>query len=173
MNKIGEEGFINHTGKFGASADLIHIDAENFFDNIEEGIYNTVKVLVENGFFTCSSCQGHVGYNKARTVTVQGTKEDINYLKSVVWRVRQCDKNLKVQYMVLPLMEKGNIYKENLDHCAKIMIYFGPCDLASTLKGQDVFEKYIVEGSREKYTYDSKYEMYALDISNHSDVLCD
>ena len=58
-NKLGDDGVINIDGKIGSVAESLDISDPEFFDSIETGIKSTVRVLINNGFKTYSSCQGH------------------------------------------------------------------------------------------------------------------
>lgn len=58
-NRFGEDGVINLEGKVGSPSLILDIEDPFFFDSIEHGIKSTIEVLIENGFRTYSSCQGH------------------------------------------------------------------------------------------------------------------
>lgn len=52
-------GRINLTGECYSFANMLQIGDEDFWSNIEEGIRPLVKIFVDNGIETYSSCHGH------------------------------------------------------------------------------------------------------------------
>lgn len=170
MNKKGSGGFINHTGEYGASSTLVDCRDPLFYQNIEDGIYSTVKALVNHGFFTHSSCQGHTGYNEIRSVTIQGDDTVINFLQYIIWSINQSHKEICIKYIILPINEGANLYKGVFTDGKRIQIQFGNCNDPQTLNAQKIFEDSIIKNKIDRIPYNKLWEMYSEDGSSHSDI---
>jgi hypothetical protein len=64
MNVKGHDGNINNTGKPFDAAEIFPINYEYFWDMIEDNIKPLVKVIINLGFETYSSCEGHYHPNE-------------------------------------------------------------------------------------------------------------
>lgn len=146
MNIKGKEGFINKLGTYGASSELIDCRSEGFLENIEDGIYSTVKTLIENGYLTVSSCQGHVNYNKNRTVTIQVEENMIDYFRYLVYRVNEDLTVSALRYLILDMIPGFDLYQGYYKNPKKIQFIFGSCIDSQTELIQKKFEHYIENG---------------------------
>lgn len=143
MNIRGDEGFINSLGKFGSPSELIDCREEGFLENIEDGIYTTVKKLVENGYMTVSSCQGHMNYNENRTVTIQVENDSIDYFRYLVYMINEELNTNKLRYLILDMLTCFDLYHGYHKEPRKIQFIFGSCTDPQTEIIQKKFEEFI------------------------------
>ena len=103
-NVVGKDGIINLTGEIGSPAKMYKVEDSEFWDNIEEGIKSTVKVIIDNGFKTYSSCQGHINteYN-SRSVTVILQNHEVEYwLNFINYLNNKLLINSKIEFLLVP-----------------------------------------------------------------------
>ena len=110
---------------------------KDFWTGIEPGILSTVKVLLDNGYETVSSCEGHpyVPYRE-RCVTVRVSKERIDDLLNTMVKINE-----------------SNVFKIPLLFCSlevpqdtglrDVQILFGEYNNPSTFEKQNIFNQYI------------------------------
>lgn len=135
-NKLGEDGVINLDGKLGSEAQLLSVDDPDFFNAIELEIRQTVKVIIENGFVTYSSCQGHHSpLYSLRNVVVVLPEQEIDY-----WRAMIAEINILNQFSD-PISYSIVDYRNDKKG---LMIIFGSIfQLKETVLKQKCFEEYI------------------------------
>lgn len=154
-NVRGPEGVINLTGRLGDPAELVSIDAPDFYDNIEDGIISTVRLLVDNGFITTTSCQGH--FDKRffmRTVTVRLNKNEIEW-----WRLFISEMNILGSFRE-PVTY--HILKTDKENEFDLMILFGSVyDIDETIIKQKKFEDNIPTIRSMYYSRKDPYKDYS------------
>lgn len=67
LNKIHSDGSIKVNGKINI---IVSPYDDNFFDEIEVGVKDAVKILLDLGYLTISSCDGNHAFNQAAHITV-------------------------------------------------------------------------------------------------------
>ncbi len=146
-NKVGQYGVINKTGKIGSSAVLYKTTDPEFWKNIEKGIKSSVKSVINIGYETYSSCQGHRGtlYNK-RTLTVILSNEEID-----IWIYFLDTLNIffltdhPITYLLIP----------KSDNKTNIMINFGDIENKKCVKiNQKYFNKFVTVINKLKFVCD-------------------
>lgn len=148
-NKKGIDGIINHTGLPGAPSELIDCREDDFWDNIEEGIKSTVKVVIECGFMTVSSCQGHEASNPFRCVSIIGEVREVRWIQYVVAIINQTANFAQpIQYSLLEKNTAMKLYDGMFERPIIIDISFGDCRRQDTSVKQKAFEKYLSEYDR-------------------------
>lgn len=89
-NVKSPEGIINVTGTLGDKSFILDPDDEGFFDEIEDGISSTVRCILDAGFRTVSSCEGHQhDLYQIRSVSISLTKSE-----TVYWQYMISDLNI-------------------------------------------------------------------------------
>lgn len=149
-NIIGEDGVINIDGKIGSKAEILKVDDPNFYDAIEDGIKDTVRILIENNFETYSSCQGHNAPSYSlRNVVVVLDESEIDF-----WRAMIAELNIlkafkdPITYIIVE-------YKNNKKG---FMIIFGSIyQIEETEYKQKCFEECIPKIRGRYYFKRSKY----------------
>ena len=143
-NIRGKDGIINHTGCPGSPSELVDCRSDTFWDNIEEGIISTVRILVEKGFYTVSSCQGHLTSCPIRCVSVIGEIEDIRWFQYAVAEInRSLAVSRPIQYFLLEKQKKFTLYDGLFSNPQIIEISFGHFQHRETETKQKAFEEYI------------------------------
>jgi hypothetical protein len=145
LNQRGPTGIINRTGLAGSSATLVDCRSEDFLDNIEDGIKSTVRVLIDHGYLTISSCEGHADSYSERTVSVIASDEDFNrILLAIVLANADTSDDEVIRYFVHPLDAKMNLYRDiDVKDWEVIDILFGGYDDKKTIIRQECFERQI------------------------------
>lgn len=170
-NILGNEGFINKTGKFGASSILVDCRNEYFLQNIEEGILSTVKTLIECGYMTVTSCQGHKNYNENRTVTIQVEKEQLNFFKKIILDINSEINSKCCRYVILDINSKFDLYEGLFKNPKKIEIIFGKCTNPETVIAQKKFETLIKMRPLERTAFCSEWDIYEFPAAKHIDEI--
>lgn len=135
-NKLGDDGVINIDGKIGSVAEILDISDPEFFDSIETGIKSTVRVLINNGFKTYSSCQGHYDASfSLRNVVVVLESFEVDFWRAMIAEINILNKFQEpITYLLVD-------YK---DGKKGLMIIFGSVfQLDEVEKKQKCFENVI------------------------------
>lgn len=122
-NILGNEGYINKSGKFGSSSVLVDCRKEYFLQNIEKGILSTIKTLIDCGYMTVTSCQGHKNYNENRTVTIQVEKEQLGFFKKIVFDINNEVDSKCCKYVILDINNKFDLYEGIFNNPKKLKLY--------------------------------------------------
>lgn len=143
-NRCGEDGVINLEGKIGSPSLILDIEDPFFFDSIEHGIKSTVEVLIENGFRTYSSCQGHHNPEfSVRNVVVVLEPHEV-----VFWRAMIAELNI-VNEFNSPITYVCVDYKNGLKG---LMIMFGSIfQIEEVERKQHCFEEWVPNIRKQYY----------------------
>lgn len=111
-NVRGDDGCINATGVPGGNAKMLKSSLDvDFLSQIEDGIKDTVILLLEYGFSTFSSCQGHSYGSKYCFVSIIDDYEQIiNYKNSFENYL-----NNNIKYMIKPIILELSKYDDEMD----------------------------------------------------------
>ncbi len=144
-NIRGKEGIINLDGKLGSDSLILDVNEPDFYECIEDGIKSTVKILIDNGFATYSSCQGHdsLEYSCRNVVVILAEKEILP------WKAMIADLNILNKFKK-PITYAIVDYRENKKG---FMILIGSIyNLSETLKKQSCLEKAIPNIKKSYYS---------------------
>ena len=143
-NILGDDGIINLDGKLGSKSEILSSDDPLFYDAIEEGIKSTVKKLIDNGFETYSSCQGHHDPKYSlRNIVIVLTENEIN-----AWRAMIAELNIQKKFAI-PITHLIVQYKNNKKG---LMVILGSVfDIEETKYKQKCFEECIPNIKRDYY----------------------
>lgn len=143
-NVKGDLGVINKSGKIGDSAFLINPKEKTFWDNIEQGVKSTVKILLNEGLKPYSSCQGHDRVYANRYVAVTMEREEVKGLKNFIYNLNQRKKyNRPILYGLVETPSEKFIYKNEFINPVIVEIIFGLYNNKETLKKQKDFEQHL------------------------------
>ena len=136
-NVLGTDGVINLDGKLGSKAEILKTDDPLFYESIEEGIRSTVKILIDNGFITYSSCQGHHSHDYSfRNVVVVLEQYEID-----AWRAMIAELNILKKFKQ-PITYLVVDYRDNKKG---LMVILGSVfDIKETEFKQKCFEESII-----------------------------
>lgn len=143
-NILGADGIINIDGKLGSAAEILQIDDPYFYNAIEDGIKSTVKILIDNGFETYSSCQGHHDFRYSlRNVSLVLKESEID-----AWRAMIAELNIMKNF-AKPITYAIVEYKKKKKG---LMIIFGSVfNMQETEYKQKCFEECIPNMRKDYY----------------------
>lgn len=143
-NIRGVDGIINRTGTPGAPSDIVDCRDDFFWDNIEDGIRSTVKAIVDKGFLTVSSCEGHASSCPFRCVSIICEEEDIRWFQLAISKINDnLDIKVPIMYALLDKQPAFCLYNNDFHNPKIIDISFGHFDSLETHKKQKAFEIYL------------------------------
>ena len=173
MNKRGQFGIINSTGKPGDPSELIDCRDEGFLANIEDGILDTVVAVLNKDLFTVSSCEGHAVTCPYRCVSIINELPVIRWLQQAIYEINNHGAYQKpILYYLLPYQETCGLYAGYFDRPFIIDIIFGNYQEDETILKQHAFEKYLRENAVGKIDTDLPGELtcYRKSSGDHIDV---
>jgi hypothetical protein len=149
LNRLHSDGSIKVEGKINI---IVSPYADNFFDEIEVGIKDAVRLLLDLGYLTISSCDGNNSFSQDAHVTVvldneQAAKDLIENLNQL--GIDSIIDNTFKHFGVNSVNEM--FMRQYVDYCCvSILIY--EHNILSTL-----FKKYIIRRNTRRLTKLSRY----------------
>lgn len=174
-NRVGKSGIINKTGTPGSPGLLVDCRSERFYENIEKNILSTVSLLVEQGYFTLSSCEGHIESCPFRCVSVIAEIEIIHGFQRAIHQTHMLDTAIgRIRYCLLNPNPALELYLGEFTHPLIIDISFGDIRDENTQIRQNIFNTYISQNKILPLTEDqlsnSEVLPYLDSPSSHIDV---
>ena len=146
-NTVGDDGTINEGGKTGFASRIVDCRDNDFWNNIEAGVLNTVRALVDSGYFTISSCQGHLEGNPNRCVSVIGEKHVIAGFQKAIDTINSINPNITpITYHLLEVQDTCSVYRNEFKSPLIIDIIFGDYRENDTALMQNLFEQCVLKG---------------------------
>ena len=138
LNKLNPDGSINLGGKNNV---LVSPYSNNFYEEIEEGIVETVKILLSKGYLTVSSCDGFHDFNETAHVSVLVNSEENVYLLMFNLKQLGINSTADLSFEHLGLGTVNKVFVRNYDeyYAVKIFLY-DSCFLFAPFK-KSIIEK--------------------------------
>ena len=124
--KKSKYGNINFEGSRYSKSLLINNREPDFLDEIEDGIKPIIKVLVNKGFDTYSSCQGHVYEDDISHMNFDLIDEKENkdkWLQYLEYIQNKYSISLKVDFLEIPEKAKYLLNKEYREPIRVVFIF--------------------------------------------------
>lgn len=139
-NKRSKDGRINREGTADSSSYIVDPRDSNFLDEIEDGVFDTILALRQNGVITFSSCEGH---HSPRTVSIVIEFDELGVWSNYVDHINANFITFPITYIVLPAPPHGlfNFIDELFIEPVIMMIDFGikEVDSLKLCEGQNAF----------------------------------
>lgn len=140
-NIKGANGVINKTGTEGAPSHIVDCREKDFYSNIEENIKDTVKCLIEAGFMTFSSCEGH-SWSPIRNVSLVVNDAECKQIQKMIYHVFK-DSMCGVIHYAIRNYDVFELYNDLYTQPKVISIFFGSIYCKDTLFKQEIFNNAI------------------------------
>lgn len=136
---------INLAGRPGSPATLVDCRCPDFWDNIETGVRSTVRCVLDRGWRTVSSCEGHEEASPWRCFSVMAEQEQIHAFIQMIARFNAAHRpDIEIAFSVFSPDRHLHLYEDEFPvHPLIADVILGNIRDADLARKQTIFENYL------------------------------